>query len=418
MALVVDGLRGRDVLGGRRDPLRGRGGADEGHGGERADARHAREAFDTVTMIRFMDPRFLLMETHARDGVEQAPRCNWLRASGLGEGSHPICRARGAPARLAGAGDETTPASPQGASAPRHQMHFPRAPPRRHPVVAAHEQAPVLIDPARRPRVPPVVAHPPPPQRVPRIEPRPQEPQSPRDDDVHAAIDPLEDVREDTARSGGVPTSASDVARSASSTGKSRVCTLIPTPTITASTRDPTVTASTRMPAIFRPSTRTSFGHLSRASRPGAALTTASRTASPTAIATGGNRDGGHVTRSSTEKSRFSPRGDVHARPCRPRPAVCSSATHVAPCGAPSLAPRFASSFVDVVDASRCIGRPSAVVRSATSAAAFTRSGATRGSCTSFEVEAHVGRGHRVRQRAHRDRVHPGAGEAPECVRA
>lgn len=40
--------------------------------------------------------------------------------------------------------------------------------------------------------------------------------------------------------------------------------------------------------------------------------------------------------------------GDVHSRPLRPLPAVCSSATTSVPSGQPSSANILASAFVDV----------------------------------------------------------------------
>ncbi len=181
--------------------------------------------------------------------------------------------------------------------------------------------------------------------------------------------------------------SASDVARPESSSGKSRVWTFMPMPMTTASTFRPVIDVSTRIPASFLCDTRpprvrstrtTSFGHFRRMSAPGATPRATPETAIPAAIDRSGSRARGQASRQSTERSRFSPRGETHARPCRPRPAVCVSASQVLPWGEPPLAACFASSFVEVVSSRMCSGLPSAAPRSAMSDAAFARSGAAR----------------------------------------
>ena len=53
------------------------------------------------------------------------------------------------------------------------------------------------------------------------------------------------------------------------------------------------------------------------------------------------------------DASRSRPGAATHSRPCRPLPAVCSSATTTNPCGAPSLARRAARSIVEDVRLTR-----------------------------------------------------------------
>ena len=78
---------------------------------------------------------------------------------------------------------------------------------------------------------------------------------------------------------------------------------------------------STRIPASFRPSTRTSFGHLIRQS-------TGTASATATAAASGSDSLG---SRSTSDISTAEPGRAAQVRPWRPRPAVCSSAVTSVP---------------------------------------------------------------------------------------
>ena len=120
---------------------------------------------------------------------------------------------------------------------------------------------------------------------------------------------------------------------------RNRTATLRPIPsTAHASCTRP----STRIPATFAgcgcPTTM-SLGHLIRASSP-----TTSATA--TAAARGSNRGG---SRSSTDSSSELPAGADQVRPCRPRPALCSAAVTIVPCGAPAAASSRARELVESV---------------------------------------------------------------------
>ena len=84
-------------------------------------------------------------------------------------------------------------------------------------------------------------------------------------------------------------------------------------------------------PATLRRSSMTSFGHLICAASP-VARSTAIAVATPaTSVSSAARRSGGG--RSSTETRTELRAGASHARPIRPRPAVCSSQTATAPSG-------------------------------------------------------------------------------------
>ena len=101
---------------------------------------------------------------------------------------------------------------------------------------------------------------------------------------------------------------------------------------------------------LFPGTTTRSFGHFSLTSIP-AWIRIASAQAYPAERATQPKRSGvSPVPRTTVLKSRPWPRGECQRRPRRPRPAVCSSAVKVVPCGAPLRAAATASSFVDSVD--------------------------------------------------------------------
>src|SRR2546422_5182822 len=114
------------------------------------------------------------------------------------------------------------------------------------------------------------------------------------------------------------------------------------------------------MPPIFRPWNTTSFGHLSTAK------TDQWRSAFTTGIPH--RRFSIWTFRSSdlrtTEQYR-PPGGETHARPWRPRPATCRSATTTVPSPARSGISSFAVSFVDSTASNRRISRGiSASIRS------------------------------------------------------
>ncbi len=98
-----------------------------------------------------------------------------------------------------------------------------------------------------------------------------------------------------------------------------------------------------RMPATFRPSTRTSLGHLTVAARPVAARMASTRA---TLAAMFRARSRSRVGRSTMERERFCPGCETHSRLKRPRPRVCCSARTTAPSGAPRSAARRAASMV------------------------------------------------------------------------
>ena len=121
-------------------------------------------------------------------------------------------------------------------------------------------------------------------------------------------------------------------------------------------TRPPLAVASARMPASLRhdgvdddvvgPLQRDrDAGRARECPQPPPRRPSASAAPSPDALAT--VRAARAAGRKTTERYRPAPGGDSHARPRRPRPAVCSSATIHAPSGAPACAHRTASSLVE-----------------------------------------------------------------------
>ena len=165
------------------------------------------------------------------------------------------------------------------------------------------------------------------------------------------------------------PASSSDVAAGTGSSAP--VCsTLSPMPRTAArsSGRASVPTTSARMPATLRGSpssgTRTSFGHLSRASTP-QTRTRASVTATPASRLSHDHRVGGTGGRSSTETARAARGGAVHRRSRRPRPACWSSVVSTRPSGSPARARAATSAFVDPVagttSSARQAGRSPAV---------------------------------------------------------
>ena len=139
------------------------------------------------------------------------------------------------------------------------------------------------------------------------------------------------------SRVASTPARRSDVADSASSAGNSRVVTFSPIPSTAqpscgrALDQDPGDLAAAR-PDVVRP--------LDRARRPATASAHAPRP--PRAAAA--RRE---LAQHHRHQRRAARGGAVHARPWRPRPAVCSSAVTSVPCGAPAsgeLASRARSS--------------------------------------------------------------------------
>ena len=98
------------------------------------------------------------------------------------------------------------------------------------------------------------------------------------------------------------------------------------------------------------------------------------------------------------------PGGENHTRPCRPRPAVCMSATTIVPCSAPDSARRAATSFVDPVDSSQWMHRPMPRARGATRDISRAMSVGTacqsNGWSGGLDVKADVDRGSRMRKRS------------------
>src|SRR5690606_20837835 len=174
----------------------------------------------------------------------------------------------------------------------------------------------------------------------------------------------------------------SDVACPRSGAGKSssRWLTLTPTPTTHHGSRagPAAVSAalvSTSTPHSFRPPTTTSLGHFtstgsvqrrpwpsSFSAAPGVLSASAASAASRTAAAARKAKSGAWPKatggRKITENVNAVPGGANHRRPCRPRPAVCRSATMTVPSGAPSRARRFASSLVEPVSSRRMMRCP------------------------------------------------------------
>ena len=120
--------------------------------------------------------------------------------------------------------------------------------------------------------------------------------------------------------------------------------------------------ASARMPASLRPPINTSFGHLISAGNPVTART-ASRNRDAARERQQAQRDSRRSSisvagRTITDTYKPAPGGENQTRPCRPRPAVCISATTVVPSSAPASARRAATSLVEAVDSSQCTRRP------------------------------------------------------------
>src|SRR5580704_1236722 len=159
------------------------------------------------------------------------------------------------------------------------------------------------------------------------------------------------------------------------------VDTLRPMPITTASPA-----ASARMPASLAEPTRTSFGHLSCAST-AATSRTAAATATPASSGSQPRRARGTgAGRSSTEKVKAARGGAVQARPSRPRPALCCSATRTAPSGWPAAARASRSALVEPVTGTtwterhRPPGRTTAACAAAASRGAAASGGAAAGS--------------------------------------
>src|SRR6516164_1040750 len=122
----------------------------------------------------------------------------------------------------------------------------------------------------------------------------------------------------------GMPAAARSIAGYSVSAGWEAQ--LMPIPIATAPS--PPLSVSTRIPASFARSSNRSFGHFiaTRASRPTAISTTASWTASA-ATSDSCGRHAGNVGLVSSRLANRLPGCDIHARPRRPRPAVCRPAT-------------------------------------------------------------------------------------------
>src|SRR5437870_7204931 len=118
---------------------------------------------------------------------------------------------------------------------------------------------------------------------------------------------------------------------------------------------------STRIPASFRPRTRTSFGHFSRASIP-VARSRASATATPVAIENVARSTGATRGRTRIETRRLVPGASAHVRPRRPRPADWWSATTTVRSAAPPAASSNAVVCVDSTTEKRTIGAGLAVI--------------------------------------------------------
>src|SRR6058998_969146 len=118
---------------------------------------------------------------------------------------------------------------------------------------------------------------------------------------------------------------------------------------------------STRIPASFRPRTRTSFGHFSRAAIP-VARSRASATATPVAIENVARSTGATRGRTRIETRRLVPGASAHVRPRRPRPADWWSATTTVRSTAPSAARSKAMACVDSTTAKRTIGAGLAII--------------------------------------------------------
>src|SRR5881409_2642664 len=118
---------------------------------------------------------------------------------------------------------------------------------------------------------------------------------------------------------------------------------------------------STRIPASFRPRTRTSFGHFSRASIP-VARRSASATATPVVIENVARSSGATRGLTRMETRRLVPGASAHVRPGRPRPADWWSATTTVRSAAPPAASSNAVVCVDSTTEKRTMGADLAAI--------------------------------------------------------
>ena len=117
----------------------------------------------------------------------------------------------------------------------------------------------------------------------------------------------------------------------------------MPIPMTASASRPSSTAVSTRRPASFRPSSATtSFGHRTRTSAVLVTAEHASRTARAETMPSSPASAASIRGRTPTLSIRFTPAGDDHVRPRRPRPAVCRSATTARP--SPPLSPPSAAS--------------------------------------------------------------------------
>ena len=137
----------------------------------------------------------------------------------------------------------------------------------------------------------------------------------------------------------------------------------------------PPILVSTRTPPSFRSSNQTSFGHFRRMPR-APSPPSARQTATPTARLKVESTRAASLNVQPSDRARLAPKGDIQRRPCRPRPAVCSSAS--AASAKPKGGPGRPSSRVLVESTSnstsnRC-NRSVASARSAARIASVSRS--------------------------------------------
>ena len=118
--------------------------------------------------------------------------------------------------------------------------------------------------------------------------------------------------------------------------------------------------ASTRTPASFRPAEEDVVRPLDRDAAPARRARRPRRAPrGPPRAPRGARAPADTAERRSTEKRRPSPGGDTQARPRRPRPAVCSSATQVVPCARASLGGRASPRRSSTSSRRGGCGRPS-----------------------------------------------------------
>src|SRR5687768_14974807 len=176
------------------------------------------------------------------------------------------------------------------------------------------------------------------------------------------------------------------------------------------------------MPATFRVPTYRSFGHFSSQRRPVASWMP-SATATPAAIVSIGTT--APSGRSTTDTYSPAAAGDAHARPNRPRPAVCALAATTSPSAAPRSARTAAASLVDDTLGYQMTSFANEPRRGAARASDSANSaGRTSGSdrfigdqvlpwtgLRGLDFETHVRRGCRMRQGANRHEVGAGRGK-------